>query len=109
MTIKDHAILAILPVSATSTARWHGGRLVHTDIPTRADLEQLLSVRDAACVSIYLPTAPEERGKRDRLEFKNLGAEALEQLTDASIERRSVDDLREVLGDLADDEAFWAR
>jgi hypothetical protein len=29
-----------------------GGGLVHTDIPTRADLEHLLSVRDAACVSI---------------------------------------------------------
>jgi DNA-binding transcriptional ArsR family regulator len=58
-----------------------GGPLVHTDIPTRADLEQLLSVRGAACVSIYLPTAPEERGGRDRLEFKNLAAEALEQLT----------------------------
>jgi hypothetical protein len=37
---------------------------VHTDIPTRADLEQLLSVRDAVCVSIYLPTAPEEHGER---------------------------------------------
>jgi hypothetical protein len=46
---------------------WH---LVHTDIPTRADLEQLLSVRDAACVSIYVPTAPEESGERDRIEFK---------------------------------------
>jgi hypothetical protein len=46
-----------------------GDRLVHTDIPTRTDLEQLLSVRDAACVSIYLPTAPEERGDRDRIEW----------------------------------------
>src|SRR6476646_5567660 len=33
-----------------------GGFLpVHTDIPTGADLERLLSARDAACVSIYLP------------------------------------------------------
>jgi Bacterial archaeo-eukaryotic release factor family 11 len=52
---------------------------VHTDIPTRADLEQLLSVRGVACVSIYLPTAPEERGGRD------------------------------LLDDLADDNAFWTR
>jgi hypothetical protein len=37
---------------------------VHTDIPTRADLEQLLSARGGASVSIYLPTAPEERGGR---------------------------------------------
>ena len=82
---------------------------MHTDIPTRGDLEQLLSVRDAACVSIYLPTAPEEGGARDRLEFKSLAAEALEQLTASSIERDSINELRDVLDDLADDEAFWAR
>ena len=82
---------------------------MHTDIPTRADLEQLLSVRGAACVSIYLPTAPEERGGRDRLEFKRLGADALEQLTAASIDRGSIDNVRDLLDGLADDEAFWAR
>ena len=82
---------------------------MHTDIPTRADIERLLSARDAACVSIYLPTTPEERGVRDRIEFKNLAAEALEQLDAASTERHSVDDLRDVLDDLADDDAFWAR
>ena len=31
---------------------------MHTDIPTRADLERLLAVRDPACVSIYVPTTP---------------------------------------------------
>jgi len=82
---------------------------MHTDIPTRADIEQLLAVRDAVCVSIYLPTAPEERGERDRLEFKSLGAAALEQLSAGSVGRESVSDLRDVLDDLADDEAFWAR
>jgi hypothetical protein len=82
---------------------------VHTDIPTRADLEQLLLVRDPACVSIYMPTTPEERGERDRIEFKNLGAEALEQLTAAELDRRSLVDLRELLDDLVDDDAFWAR
>ena len=82
---------------------------MHTDIPTRADLEQLLSVRDAACVSIYLPTTPEERGERDRLEFKGLGAEALEQLAAASLPSDALNDLREVLDDLAEDAAFWAR
>jgi hypothetical protein len=82
---------------------------VHTDIPTHADLEQLLAVRDPACVSIYLPTTPEERGERDRLEFENLSAEALQQLAAASLERSALGDLRDVFDDLADDEAFWAR
>src|SRR4051812_48396284 len=58
---------------------------------------------------MYLPTAPEERGERDRLEFKSLGSEALEQLSDASIERGAINDLRDVLDDLAEDDAFWAR
>jgi hypothetical protein len=83
--------------------------LVHTDIPTRTDLEQLLSVRDAACVSIYLPTAPEEHGERDRLQLKDLSAEALEQLAAASIERKSIDALREALDDLVEDDVFWTR
>lgn len=82
---------------------------MHTDIPTHADLEQLLSVRDPACVSIYLPTSPEERGGQDRIEFKNLSAGALEQLTAAALERDSINELREVLDDLGADDPFWAR
>jgi hypothetical protein len=82
---------------------------MHTDIPTRDDLEQLLAVRDTACVSIYLPTAPEERGERDRLEFKSLTTEALDQLTAASVDRDTMNKVREALDDLADDAAFWAR
>jgi hypothetical protein len=82
---------------------------VHTDIPTRADLEQLLSARDATSVSIYMPTSPDQPGEGDRIEFKDLVSEALGQLTTASVERASIDGLREVLHDLADDEAFWAR
>jgi hypothetical protein len=82
---------------------------MHTNIPTRADLEELLSVRDAACVSIYLPTSPEQRGSRDRIEFKNLSAAALEQLTARPAERGAVDALRDLLDDLVDDRTFWAR
>jgi Bacterial archaeo-eukaryotic release factor family 11 len=82
---------------------------VHTDIPTSADLERLLTARDAASVSIYLPTSPEERGERDRIEFKNLSAQALEQLDASTVERAAVNELRDVLDDLVDDTAFWAR
>jgi hypothetical protein len=31
---------------------------LHTDIPTRSELEQLLAARDPLCVSIYLSTSP---------------------------------------------------
>jgi hypothetical protein len=82
---------------------------MHTDIPTHADLERLLSVRHPVCVSIYLPTSPEERGVRDRIEFKNLSSEALEQLTDAEAARHEVNELRETFAELDEDEEFWAR
>jgi len=82
---------------------------MHTDIPTHADLEQLLSERDVACVSIYVPTSPEERGVRERIEFKNLSAQALAQLEASSLERGALDELREEFDDLLEDEDFWAR
>jgi hypothetical protein len=82
---------------------------VHTNLPTRADLEQLLSVRDTACVSIYLPTTPEEPGTRDRLEFRSLSGAALDQLAAASAGRDTVAELRDVFEDLVDDDVFWGR
>jgi hypothetical protein len=82
---------------------------VHTDIPTRADLERLLAVRDAACVSIYVPTAPEEPGVRDRIAFKTLAGEAIEQLGAVELPRGALDELREALDELGDDTEFWTR
>jgi hypothetical protein len=82
---------------------------VHTDIPTRADLERLLAVRDPASVSIYVPTAPEEGGASDRIEFKNLAREAIEQLGGVELERGALDELREALDELGEDEEFWGR
>jgi hypothetical protein len=82
---------------------------MHTDIPNRTDLEQLLSIRHPECVSIYLPTAPDEPGERDRLVFKALGDQALEQLAAGSSERDAIDGVREVLDDIAEDETFWPR
>jgi hypothetical protein len=82
---------------------------VHTDIPTRADVERLLSVRDPACVSIYVPTAPEERGERDRIAFKNLAGEAIEQLGAVELARGALDELRDALDALGDDATFWTR
>src|SRR4051794_20896584 len=71
--------------------------------------KRLLSVRDAACVSIYVPTAPEEPGVRDRLAFKNLAGEALEQLNGVELARGALGELREALDALGDDTAFWTR
>jgi hypothetical protein len=31
---------------------------LHTDIPTRSELERLLAVNDPLCISIYVATSP---------------------------------------------------
>ena len=54
---------------------------LHTDIPTRSEVEGLLRARDASCVSIYLPTSPvTQQAEGERIAFKNLAASALERL-----------------------------
>lgn len=81
---------------------------LHTDIPTRAQIERLLAARDAESVSIYLPTAPvSEVGDADRIAFRNLADTALGQLRDAGTDKRAVAALEEALSELHDDEAFW--
>jgi release factor family 11 len=82
---------------------------LHTDIPTRSAIERLLGARDALCVSIYLPTsAVTQEAQADRIELKNLAAEASEQLETAGADRRAVLEVRESLDDLVDDDDFWA-
>jgi predicted metalloprotease len=82
---------------------------LHTDIPTRADIERLLTARTPWCVSIYLPTSsiPQET-QADRIELKNLVSAAAEQLEAAGAERRAVSEIREPLEELAEDDEFWS-
>lgn len=82
---------------------------LHTDIPTRSEVERLLAVRDPASVSIYLPTSPvTQDAQADRIELKNLAAEAIEQLEASEADRHAVTALREELEGLVDDDDFWA-
>ncbi|HZX02532.1 hypothetical protein, partial [Kribbella sp.] len=80
---------------------------LHTDIPSRTELERLITARDPISVSIYLPTSPlTQEAQADRIELKNLATEAFRQLEGA--DKRTVDEIREALDDLVDDDAFWA-
>ena len=48
--------------------------MLHVDIPSRSDIERLISRRAPACVSLYLPTSPiTQDAQADRIELKNLG------------------------------------
>ena len=80
--------------------------MLHVDIPTRADLDQLLRSRGAALVSIYLPTSPlTQDAQADRIALRNLTDEALNQLADH--DKRASRAIGEHLFDLVDDDAFW--
>ena len=82
---------------------------LHTDIPTRAQIDRLLNMRDGASVSIYLPTDPAGKGDKERIELRNLLDESLRQLEEAETSRSDLAAIEGAVRDLVDDTAFMAR
>lgn len=82
-------------------------RTLHTDIPTRAQIERLLTARTPESVSIYLPTSPTSAGDAERIELKNLLNEALGQLEVAGAGKRECEAIEDHLIDLLEDDTFW--
>jgi hypothetical protein len=80
---------------------------LHTDIPSRAEIDALLAGRDPASVSIYVPTDPTSPGDAERIELKNLATEAVRQLDEAETPKSDVDAVAEGLAALDSDELFW--
>jgi hypothetical protein len=80
---------------------------LHTDIPTRAQIDQLFTSRNAASVSAYLPTDPASAGQAERIELKNLATEAERQLAGLGMARSEVAGIAAVFTDLLEDDAFW--
>ncbi|MCI0346210.1 MAG: hypothetical protein L0221_12330 [Chloroflexi bacterium] len=82
--------------------------MLYVDIPTAAELKSLASHRDDLCVSIYLPTTPvTQETAADRIALKNLGRQAIRELTEAEADKRRVAALSEHIDDLIDDDEFW--
>jgi hypothetical protein len=81
--------------------------ILHTDVPTRANIDRLLANRDPASVSIYVPTDPASVNAGPRTALRNLGENALQQLRVAGIDAPRVAAIEEGLADLLDDQAFW--
>ena len=81
---------------------------LHTDIPTRSEVESLLRARGAPCVSMYLATSPvKQESDAERIELKNLVADAAEQIEAAGGPVRTVRAVREPLDELVEDDEFW--
>ena len=81
--------------------------ILHTDTPTRDELDRLFTTRDAATVSIYLPTDPVSDGAAERIALKNAKRAAVQQLVDAGVTRADVAAISEELDGLVEDTEFW--
>lgn len=81
---------------------------LHTDIPTRSEIERLLAATPAHRVSIYLPThrVTQETAK-DRLVLRDLTHQAVERLHDADADGHDIADIEQHLLYLVDDDDFW--
>jgi hypothetical protein len=83
---------------------------LHTDIPTRPQIQQLLTEQGRWCVSIYLPTHRlSQHTDRDRLELRRLTRTAVEQLDAAGADPDEMSAVPEGLEAIAEDDDFWTR
>jgi hypothetical protein len=80
---------------------------LHTDIPTRRQIDELMSRRGMPSVSIYLPTDPLSTGEAARIELKNHMADVVARLEAAGCPKADIAAIDEELVDLHDDETFW--
>jgi hypothetical protein len=80
---------------------------LHIDIPTRAQVDALLTSRNPSSVSVYLPTDPASAGQAERIELKNLAKEAERQLRDLKAADSAVAEIVAAFADILDDETFW--
>jgi hypothetical protein len=82
---------------------------LHTDIPSRSQIQRLLEARGGHRVSIYLPTSPiTPEAEAARIAFKNLAAQAGEKLRAAGLGAADREAIEEALDDLHEDPDFWA-
>jgi hypothetical protein len=80
---------------------------LHTDIPTRSDIDALMRTRLPWCVSLYLPTSPESLGEAERIGLGNLTREAFERMRALGADKDEIAGVEEQIAALADDDLFW--
>jgi hypothetical protein len=81
---------------------------LHTDIPSRRQVERLLQAHGDQLVSIYLPTSPiTPEADAARIAFKNLAGEAVAELREAGPDGADREAIEQALDDLHQDRDFW--
>lgn len=81
--------------------------MLHTDIPGRAEIDDLMRVRSPSCASLYVRTDPKSLGEAERLRLKNLAREAITQLRQAGASTDDIDAIEDQIADLEYDDIFW--
>lgn len=82
--------------------------MLHLDVPTLAELRELVAVRADLCASIYLPTTPlTHDAQGDRIALENAVREVATAALAEGADKRRVAALEELLLDLVDDDEFW--
>ncbi len=81
---------------------------LHTDVPTRAQIERLLLHRAPSSVSIYLPTSRiVQEAQANRIELKNLARVAVGQLRDSGADDDDTKAIESSIEALVDDDDVW--
>lgn len=82
--------------------------MLHVDIPTQPEIQNLSLARGEALVSIYLRTTPQTQDIASaRTQLGNLLREAVSQLEAAGVAKRTIWPVEEQVHDLMDDDGFW--
>jgi hypothetical protein len=82
--------------------------MLHVDIPTHGQMEQLLRARHPGSVSIYVRTTPvTTEVATSRIDLRNGVDEALAQLRDAEFDKRELARLEDLLREFVDDDDVW--
>ncbi|MCC5993416.1 MAG: hypothetical protein JJT99_12940 [Rhodobacteraceae bacterium] len=82
--------------------------MLYVDIPTQPEISQLVAARGEALVSIYLQTTPETQHiDAARTRLKQLAGDAVAQLEQVGVAKRTIWPIEEYLHDLMDDDDFW--
>ncbi|MCC5954524.1 MAG: hypothetical protein JJU07_00380 [Natronohydrobacter sp.] len=82
--------------------------MLYVDIPTQSEISQIIATRGEALVSIYLTTTPETQHiDAARTRLKQLAGQAVAQLEEVGVAKRTIWPIEEQLHDLMDDDEFW--
>src|SRR5262245_5420520 len=82
--------------------------MLHVDIPTHAQMDQLVRSRRDGSVSLYVPTTPVTTDvPATRIDLRNASDEAVAQLRADGFDKRELASLEGHLRGLVDDDDFW--